>query len=122
MEAKFGVFTKQHPLKLFICNFAKKLLGVKQTTQNDFIFGDLGRINYQSRRFVAIIKYWFKINSCDGTKYIKQVYEMMLNDLVQQPQKRNWASCVRDLLSRLGFMNVWDAQGVGDIKNISKYF
>ena len=109
-------FHKATSIETVHMQFCKNLLGVKQTTQNDFIFGDLGRINYQSRRFVAIIKYWFKIICCDGTKYIKQVYEMMLNDLVQQPQKQNWASCVRDLLSRLGFMNVWDAQGVGDIE------
>ena len=82
-------FHKATSIETVHMQFCKKLIGVKQTTQNDFIFGDLGRINYQSRRFVAIIKYWFKIICCDGTKYIKQVYEMMLNDLVQQPQKQN---------------------------------
>ena len=39
----------------------------------------------------------------------------MLRDLDFQPDKDNWASLVRQLLSRLGFMDVWLAQGVGSI-------
>ena len=39
----------------------------------------------------------------------------MLNDMESQPLKQNWASCVKDLLSRLGFMEVWEMQGVGNI-------
>lgn len=42
------------------------------TTQNDFVYGKLGRTDYQSRRFIAIIKYWLKVISSDETKYIKQ--------------------------------------------------
>ena len=39
----------------------KKLLGVKQTTQNDFIYGELGRIDFQSQRYLVIVKYWLKV-------------------------------------------------------------
>ena len=49
-------------------------------------------------------------------KYIKQVYNMMLDDIEIQPLKQNWASCVKDLLSRLGFMVVWESQGVGNME------
>ena len=41
---------------------------------------------------------------------------MVLNDLTLQPLKQNWASCVKDLLSRLGFLEVWESQGVGNIQ------
>ena len=35
----------------------------------------------------------------------------LLNELTLQPLKQNWASCViKDLLSRLGFLEVWEAQ------------
>ena len=39
----------------------------------------------------------------------------MLRDLNFHPEKENWASLVRQLLSRLGFIDVWLAQGVGSI-------
>jgi hypothetical protein len=45
----------------------------------------------------------------------------MLNDIENQPQKSNWASCVKNILSRLGFYHVWLAEGVGDF-NIFEHF
>ena len=41
---------------------------------------------------------------------------MMLRDIEAQPLKTNWASCTRDLLCRLGLMEVWEFQGVGNIE------
>ena len=37
--------------------FCTKILGVKQSTQNDLIYGELEILDYQSRRYLAIIKY-----------------------------------------------------------------
>ena len=98
-------FYKSKDIETVHLHFCKKLLGVKQ----------LGRVDFQSRRYVNIIKYWFKILYSDEKKYIKSVYNVMLRDLDFQPDKENWASLVRQLLSRLGFMDVWLAQGVGSI-------
>ena len=38
----------------------------------------------------------------------------MLNDSETHPHKENWASSVKSLLSRLGFFEVWLAQGIGN--------
>ncbi|MCG7875034.1 MAG: reverse transcriptase domain-containing protein [Candidatus Thiodiazotropha endolucinida] len=96
--------------------FCKKLLGVKKSTQNDFIFGELGRTSLLVKRLYTIIKYWFKILNCSGSKYIRCIYNMMLTDLDDYPNKINWAYLVRDLLSRMGFYEVWLHQGVGNIE------
>ncbi len=95
--------------------FSKRLLGVKKSTQNDFIYGELGRTPLLIRRYIIIIKYWFKILLSSENKYIKQIYRVMLNDMVDLPNKQNWASQVKTLLSNLGFYNVWLNQGVGDV-------
>ena len=58
------VFYKSPSIETVHLQFCKKILGVKQSTQNDFVYGELGRIDYQSRRYLAIIKYWFKVVSC----------------------------------------------------------
>ena len=47
---------------------------------------------------------------------------MMLNDLTLQPLKQNWASCVKDLFNRLGFLEVWESQGVGNIQTFLNTF
>ena len=95
--------------------FCKQLLGVKTSTQNDFIYGELGRTNYYTRRIYIIVKYWFKVLNSDNRKYIKNVYNLMLNDMNVNPNTRNWASLVKNVLSHLGFYHAWLSQGVGDI-------
>ena len=47
---------------------------------------------------------------------------MMLNDIELHPNKHNWASNVKHLLSRLGFLEVWNAQGIGNINNFLHTF
>lgn len=102
--------------------FCKRMLGVKQSTQNDFIYGELGRIDYQARRYFIIVKFWLKIVYSDEQKYVKRTYNMMLNDIDLHPNKQNWASTIKHLLSRLGFLEVWNAQGVGNINNFLHIF
>ena len=41
-------------IRLYIC------IGVKQSTRNDFVYGELGRIDHQSRRYLAIISIGLK--------------------------------------------------------------
>ena len=108
-------FCQANAIERVHMQFCKKLLGVKKTTQNDFVYGELGRENYATKRVFIIIKYWFKILQTPENKYTKIIYNMMLNDLEELPIKTNWASLVRDLLASLGFRNVWLAQGVGNI-------
>ncbi|MCG8047978.1 MAG: reverse transcriptase family protein, partial [Candidatus Thiodiazotropha endolucinida] len=115
-------FYKATAIETVHLQFCKKVLGVKQSTQNDFIYGELGRTDYQIRRYGSIIKYWLKVITSDENKYIKQIYNMMLNDIEIQPLKQNWVSSVKDMLSRLGFMEVWLAQGVRNSETFLKAF
>ncbi len=80
----------------------------------NFIYGELGRTTLQTARFYNIIKYWFKVIGATDRKYINTIYKMMLNDIIERPNKPNWASHVKHLLSELGFQEVWLAQGVGN--------
>ena len=103
-------------------SFCKRMLGIKQSTQNDFVHGELGRIDYQSLRYINIVKFWLKIIHSEEQKYIKLTYNMMLNGMEINPNKQNWALMVKHLLSRLGFLEVWNAQGIGNIRNFLSIF
>ena len=87
--------------------FCKQLLGVKTSTQNDFIYGELGRTNYYARRIYIIIKFWFKVLFAEDRKYISQIYRVMLRDMTDRQNVQNWASLVRNTLANLGFYHVW---------------
>ena len=95
--------------------FCKKLLGVKKTTQNDFIYGELGRTSFQVKRYYNIIKYWTKILISDDNKYINKIYNMLKRE-AEENQCVNWCVLLRDLLGSLGLNYVWISQTVGDIK------
>ena len=94
--------------------FCKKLLGVKKSTQNDFVYGELGRVSLKNDIFIMIINYWFKILESEPIKYIKYAYNLMRTSVENKPDCVNWASKLRDLLSNLGFYEVWLNQGVGN--------
>ena len=94
--------------------FCKQLLGVKKITQNDFVYGELGRTTLITKRYLNIVKYWFKILASGDRKYINIVYRMMLRDMDLKRNSVNWASLIKHLLMSLGFYDVWLAQGVGD--------
>ena len=83
--------------------FCKQLLGVKQTTQNDFVYGELGKYHLIVHRQYRIIKFWLKHLKGENRKFTKICYDMMLNDMVLFPNKNNWVIRVRNLLNNTGF-------------------
>ena len=113
MEVKCGDFVTHIRSKEL--QFCKNLLGVKQSTQNNFVYGDLGRMNYQSYRYVNIIKYWLKVISKPNNKLVNILYCQMISDFEANDSIINWAVLVRKLLCKLGFYEVWLQQGVGNV-------
>ena len=97
--------------------FCKQILGVKRCTQNDFIYGELGRSNFQTLRYFNIIKYWVKLLSTDYNKFTKKVYCTLLHDCDRYPNKKSWCSLLKDLICSLGYYEVWVFQGVGNDKS-----
>jgi len=55
--------------------FCKSLLGVKTSTQNGFIYGELGRIDLKTIRIYSAVKFWLKILGANENKYINVVYK-----------------------------------------------
>jgi len=96
--------------------YCKQVLGVRLQTQNNFVYGELGRVPLINKRIICVLKYWFKILQSDDVKYIKIVYDMLLHDHDIYPEKKSWVKSLRDVLDSLGFSDVWFFQGVGDIK------
>ena len=94
--------------------YCKHLLGVRTQTQNNFVYGELGRYPLFVQRTVTVVKYWLKIVHSVDVKYIRHTYNMLLDDTIQNPGKPNWVNSVKQLLERLGFGDVWLYQNVGN--------
>ena len=108
-------FSQAMPIERVHLQFCKKLLGVKQCTQNDFIYGELGRTSLTVERHLRIIKFRTKVCMSHDNKYVKHVYNLLKEDSQLYPNRVNWASLVRDLLNNLGLHYAWTEQGVGNI-------
>ena len=68
-------FNKAPAIESVHLQFCKKnFIRFKQSTQNDFIYGELGRINSAIQRYISIIRYWLKIVSMNDNKYAKCIY------------------------------------------------
>jgi hypothetical protein len=100
------------PIERVHLKFCKEILGVKSQTQNEFIYGELGRIPMRKQRIIIMIRYWLRVLKCKDTKYTKVAYNMLLKDSQELPNKINWAIIVKNILENTGFSLVWHAQGV----------
>ena len=107
-------FIKGNAVERVHLQFCKRLLGVRKNTQNDFVYGELGRLNYQTLRLFNIVKYWTKLLNTNDNKYNRKVYNMLKSDMEIYPHKSNWCSLLKDLLCRLGFYDAWYFQYIGN--------
>ena len=53
-------------------HFCKHILGVRGQTQNNFVYGKLGRTSLKSRRVVNVIRYRLNIVQLDNTKFARK--------------------------------------------------
>ena len=95
---------------------------MKAQTQNDFIYGELGRCSLQQCRINSAIRYWFKIIQCPVEKYVKIVYNKLYENLDRYPNKKSWVKSVKSILENLGFNDVWLHQGVGNVNHFLLIF
>ena len=94
---------------------------MRQTTQNECIYGELGRMPLQIRRFVRIVKYWLNIVIGLKSHLVNICYSACVRTL-DVNTKPNWARSVRHLLCSNGFGEVWYNQGVGNIEAFIQVF
>ena len=109
-------FTNDTSIERVHMQFCKKLLGVKKTTQNDFVYGEFGRKSFRTIHMFKIIKYWLRILNMSQDKYVYIVYNLLKNDMEIYPNNNNWCTLLKNLLCSLGMVDAWIYQGVGNDK------
>ena len=114
-------FHKAPDIERVHLKFCKKLLGVKTSAQNDFVYGELGRYPMLNIRMFRIIKYWIGIVQAGKSYWVNVCYQNSLNELDVSNATGSIRS-VKDMLFRLGFGEVWFSQGVGDVNSFLKLF
>jgi hypothetical protein len=93
--------------------YCKRLLGVKTTTQNDMVYGILGRYPLHTMRVLSVIKYWISIVHGMKSTLVGLCYENGRNALTEN-NTEGWVKSVRDILLSCGLGEAWYNQGVGN--------
>ena len=98
----------------------KRFLGVPLKTPNKMVYGELGRYPLYINSSVRCIRYWFKVLQMEPNRLPRQAYSMLV--LLDESGKRNWVTCIKELLQSLGFDYVWRDQGVLNTGGFLKSF
>ena len=101
--------------------FCKRLLGVKKSAQNDFVYGELGRTPLQVIRQCNIVRFWLKIISGRKSHLVNASYTASLEN-IDQDISYTWTRYLRAMLFECGFGEAWYNQGVGDVNQFYKLF
>ena len=99
----------------------KWFLGVSVRSPNAMVYGDMGRYPLHINTKLRAVKYWLKLLRMDSNRYPYMVYKMMFNLHERYP---NWATCIKNLLFKYGFVTEWERQAVHNerafIRNIKE--
>ena len=107
-------FCKADSLERFYISFLKNVLGVKQSTPNCFVYGELGLYPLIIERKVRILKYWFKILKSEENSFLRKVYNDLLLLSEISPEKVTWVTLFKQMLFENGFGFIWLEQNVDD--------
>jgi hypothetical protein len=97
-------FHKSKKLENIHLKFCKTILGVRKSTSNVAVYGELGRYPLYINRYVRIVKFWFKIISSSNI-IITTIVNSCMSDI--NIGYTNWFANVRSLLEKYGFFDVW---------------
>ena len=92
--------------------WSKSILGVKTSTPNSAVAGELGQIPLAIFRKVRMIKYWAKIITGPTTRIRYAVYQHLYNCADVQPPLgyANWTCQIRNILVEVGRPDIWQTQ------------
>lgn len=90
-------------------NYCKNILNVKRGTSNAVIYCELGRMPLQCIRKIRILRYWMKLLSSRNC-ILNSCYVNMYNETLGKNKCKNWAAEIKNMLTSIGLMNLWENQ------------
>ena len=90
----------------------KRFLNIQIHSSNTLVYGETGRYALFIGTYVKCIKYWIKLTRLSPFRLCRQAYEKLF--IQSEAGKENWASQVKQVLTRNGFGLVWLCLDVGN--------
>ena len=87
--------------------YCKYILGLKKTTPNVMIYGELGRYPIDIEIKSKMLGYWQRILRSKENKLTHVLYNILLKLYNENIYKSPWLSCIHATLNNCGLNNVW---------------
>ena len=101
--AKFGGFTLAQMSRVHTWSSLKNQLGIKRSTQNDFLYGECGILSLAVQHKLIILRYWAKIVDGNKAHFVTNSYNIVYNDTLEHVNRKN---CSILVLVNAGFTKV----------------
>ena len=98
------------PIEQVHSKFCKQILGVSKRATNKACRAELGRLPILIDIKTQIIKYWFRLQTLDENRLLKQAYLDMIE--TRPSNKKTWALQIKSLLFQVGFGYLWNSQSL----------
>jgi hypothetical protein len=95
------------------CKFIRKILCVKNSTNIDGLYGEIGRFPMKIQRKLIMIKYWLKLVKSNNM-LTKSIYEILKRDADNNITYggMNWAFQIKNILEESGLGYLWQNQNL----------
>ena len=96
-------------IELIHTKFCRKILYVRQSTNLNCLYGELGRVPLQVYRKINMVRYWYKILKTHDNSLPKKVYQMIKTDADANITYggANWAFQIKQILETHGLSYIW---------------
>ena len=88
--SELWVFKRYEWIERVHFKYCKRFLGVKASTPNVAVLGELGRVPIFTTTYLNCIKWWLKLLSMNNNMIAKHTYSLLVRQY--ERGKMNWAS------------------------------
>ncbi len=91
--------------------FCKYILGIKSSTPNVMVYGELGRYPLSVVIKVRTVTFWYKLVNGKKSKFSHRIYSVLMQLYNLNIYKSPWLINVLQILNSCGLGNIWTEQG-----------
>ena len=103
-------------LELFFRKFLKKILGLRPSTPNCIVYGEVGKLPLQIKVDKQLITYWFRLLTKDDQTFAYIVYMIVLKLILRDEYQACWFCRVKCILDNCDLSYMWYNQHLIDAK------
>ena len=89
--------------------FCKKILGVRRSTPNVMVYGELGRYPIELQIKINMLCFWNKIVG-NPDKLSGKIYRLLFKLFISGNRDIPWMNYIKSIFDETSFSNIWDGQ------------